>query len=186
MRRKDKKIYAFLYIILTLLLLADVWAIQTLKISLAGYWSDRILFWIWAAATIAFLVFFWKNIFTKIYFFVLLLGFILSIVAMMLPFYAILFASTGSERTMSYTPEDGKYRLQMIQSVMARPHLQIIKNKGLFEKVVVDTRVDFLKNDSIGYQDIREIEVLKDTKDSLILKFYSPSRVLIEAFAFKE
>ena len=167
-------------------MLADVWAIQTLKISLAGYWSDRVLFWIWISATVGFMFFLWKNIFTKIYLFALLLGFVLSIVAMMIPFYAIFFASTGKERTMNYSLQHTKYRAQMIQSVMARARLQIIKNKGLFEKVVVDTQADFLKNDSIGYKDIREIEVLKDTKDSLTLKFHSPSGVLIEAFSIKE
>ncbi|WP_144243234.1 hypothetical protein [Sphingobacterium sp. ML3W] len=166
-----------------MLLLADFFAIQKWKVSLAGYWSDRVLFWVWICSTLGFLIFFWKSLITKIYFFVLLLGLLLSIIAMMIPFYAILFSSTGIERVSSYTPDDGKYRLQLIGSVMARPRLQIIENQWILEKVVVDTDTEFLKNDlSIANERSFRIDILKDT---LILKVQSHSEIIVKRFILK-
>lgn len=184
-KENRRRMSLIIYVVLTLLLLADIAVICKYKVSLAGYWSDRVLFWIWLFATLPFLIFFRKNIVTKIYFAILLLGFLLSIAAMMLPFYAILFSSTGMERIVSYTPKESKYRMQVLGSVMGRPRLEVIENKGiLFEKVVISSDAEFLKNDKLktGYQVVSKIEVTKDNKENMTLKLYTPSDILIKRF----
>jgi len=142
--KTDRKlVYVASYLGITLLLLTDIVIILTWSVSFAGYWSDRGMFWIWILSTVAFLIFFWKSIYTKIYLGVLILGVFLSIAPMMLPFYGILFSSTGAERRSHYTPEHGKYRMQLIQSVMSAPRLQIIENRGLLEKILSILMLNF-------------------------------------------
>lgn len=176
------------YMLISLIMLIDIMVIVTWQISLAGYWSDRLVFWLWLLSTFPFLIVFWKSIYTKIYFIVLILGLLFSIAAMMLPFFGIVFSSTGLERRSYYTPDHGKYRVQLIQSVMARPRLQIIENKGIVEKVVLFTDADFLKNDHLkmGYESVIGLDVLKDTPDSLILKFYVPAKEIVKGFKRNE
>lgn len=182
--KNRKKIFFSAYMIMTMLLLVDITAILLWQISLAGYWTDRLVFWTWFLSTFAFLIVFWKSILTKIYLFVLILGVLMSIVPMMLPFYGILFSSTGMERRSYYTPEYGKYRVQLIQSVMSRPRLQIIENKGIVEQVILFTDADFLKSDhvKVGYESVIRLDVLKDSPDSLTLKFYTPSQEIEKSF----
>jgi hypothetical protein len=182
-----KKFYVA-YMLISLIMLIDITVILTWEISLAGYWSDRVVFWIWLLATLPFLIIFWKSIYTKIYFIVLILGLLLSIAAMMLPFFGILFASTGMERRSYYTPDTGKYRVQLIQSVMARPRLQIIENKGIVEKVVLFTDADFLKNGNLKmeYETVIGLDVLKDTPDSLVLKFHMPTKKIVKGFKLND
>lgn len=182
-----KKLY-IAYMLISLIMLIDITAILTWQISLAGYWSDRLVFWIWLLSTLPFLIIFWKSIYTKMYFIVLILGLLFSIAAMMLPFFGILFSSTGLERQAYYTPDKGKYRVQLIQSVMGRPRLQIIENKGVVEKVVLFTDADFLKNDNLkmGYESVIGLDVLQDTPDSLILQFHIPTKEIVKGFKLKE
>lgn len=182
-----KKFY-IAYMLISLIMLVDITVILTWQISLAGYWSDRLVFWIWLLTTLPFLIIFWKSIYTKIYCIVLVLGLLLSIAAMMLPFFGILFSSTGMERRSYYTPDSGKYRVQLIQSVMARPRLQIIENKGIVEKVVLFTDADFLKNDhlKVGYESVIGLDVLKDTPDSLVLEFHMPGKKIVKGFKLSD
>lgn len=182
-----KKFY-IAYMLISLIMLVDITVILTWQISLAGYWSDRLVFWIWLLTTLPFLIIFWKSIYTKIYCIVLVLGLLFSIAAMMLPFFGILFSSTGMERRSYYTPDTGKYRVQLIQSVMARPRLQIIKNKGIVEKVILFTDADFLKNDhlKVGYESVIGLDVLKDTPDSLVLEFHMPGQKIVKGFKLSD
>ncbi|MFD2903884.1 hypothetical protein [Sphingobacterium anhuiense] len=182
-----KKFY-IAYMLISLIMLVDITVILTWQISLAGYWSDRLVFWIWLLTTLPFLIIFWKSIYTKIYCIVLVLGLLFSIAAMMLPFFGILFSSTGMERRSYYTPDSGKYRVQLIQSVMARPRLQIIKNKGIVEKVILFTDADFLKNDhlKVGYESVIGLDVLKDTPDSLVLEFHMPGKKIVKGFKLND
>lgn len=182
-----KKFY-IAYMLISLIMLVDITVILTWQISLAGYWSDRLVFWIWLLTTLPFLIIFWKSIYTKIYCIVLVLGLLFSIAAMMLPFFGILFSSTGMERRSYYTPDSGKYRVQLIQSVMARPRLQIIKNKGIVEKVILFTDADFLKNDNlkVGYESVIGLDVVKDTPDSLVLEFHMPGKKIVKGFKLND
>ncbi|KQN35078.1 hypothetical protein ASE92_10665 [Pedobacter sp. Leaf41] len=174
---KTRKPFLIFYILITLSLLVDVMMVQKFKISLAGYWSDRVLFWFWAISTVAFLVVFWKNIFTKIYFGLIVLGFIISIIAMMLPFWAI----SRSDVAIS---ADGKYRLQVVRTVMTRPALEIIENNGLLEKVIAKNDIEFQRNDrlKVGYETISEVKFVSETSDSLTFDVRTPWRSNLISF----
>lgn len=172
------KIFLIFYLLISTLLIADVFLMQKLKISLAGYWSDRLLFWLWAFGTFTCLIVFWKSVFTKIYLALLIAGVILSILPMMLPFWAITLAVTGLERGDWVNPPEGKYRMQIIKSVMSKPQLQIIENMGLFEKIKATSDTEFLRNNNlkIGYESLKDIKLLQETSDSLKLKISTPWR----------
>lgn len=173
-----KRIFLIFYLLISLLLIADLLVMQKLKISLAGYWSDRLLFWFWAFGTLACLIVFWKSLLTKIYLALLVAGVILSILPMMLPFWAITLAATGLERGDWVSPPDGKYRVQIIKSVMSKPQLQVIENMGLFEKIRATTDTEFLRNNNlkIGYESLKDVKLLKETPDSLKLEISTPWR----------
>ncbi|WP_343558597.1 hypothetical protein [Sphingobacterium sp.] len=79
-----------LYIVITLLLGMDMLVYYLEKISLIGYYSDVLLFWIWLGLTMTVIVIFWKKILAKIMLSGLILGLICSILPMMLPFYTLM------------------------------------------------------------------------------------------------
>lgn len=184
--KKNKTHYLYGYLGLSLLFLLDFFAIQYYKVSLVGYWPDRVLFWLWFLATLVFIPLFWKSIFTKLYMTVLLAGLMLSIAAMMIPFFGIVFSSTGIERVGAYTLADGKYRLQIIQSVMGRPRLEVIERKFFLEKVVINSDTDFLANErfKLGQAPLLKVELIAHTQDSLHFKFYTIADVVTKAFPF--
>lgn len=182
--KKNKTYYLYGYLGLSFFFLLDFFAIQYFKVSLSGYWPDRILFWLWFLATLVFIPLFWKSIFIKLYMTVLLAGLILSIAAMMIPFFGIVFSSTGIERVGAYTVADGKYRLQIIQSVMGRPRLEVIERKFFLEKVVINSDTDFLANErfKLGYAPFLKVELIANTQDSLRFKFYTVADVITKTF----
>lgn len=179
-----KKQFLFLPMLLSMILITDIIASQEFRISIASYWSDRILFWIWALSPPHFVIVFWKQPVTKIYLSVLLTGLILGIIMMKTPFWTIFLSSTGLERTHSQESMDGKYRIQIISGVMIRKKLQIIENKGIIEKVIVENNADFLRNNrlKIGYEYIREVKFIKETPDSLTLRVNTPWRSNLVSF----
>ncbi|WP_026977759.1 hypothetical protein [Flavobacterium tegetincola] len=101
------------YIISLLLLLANVIGDALYKLSIAGYWSDRIMFWLWFFGTFYIIIKYWKKLATKIYFGILIAGIILSILPMAIPFFAIALSTTGGglHFKKQITPA---YRLQIV------------------------------------------------------------------------
>lgn len=185
---KRKRYFLFGYLVLSLLFLLDFLAIQYWKLSMAGYWSDRILFWAWLVATFFFIPIYWKSIFTKLYLGLLMAGLSLSIMAMLIPFFGIVYASTGFERLEHCTPETGRYRLQIIQSVMGKPRLEVVAARGLLEKVVINSDIDFLSDErfKLGYAGLLRVDLLADTPDSLSFKFYTGSGIHTKTFLLKD
>lgn len=176
-----KKIFFIFYILLSLLFITDVIAIQKFNISISGYWSDRFLGWIWVLNTLAFVIIFWKNTMTKIYLNAFLLGIALNIYTNTLPFSDIFLAATGLERFNNQQTLDGKYRVQLI---LTWPKLQIIRNIGHFEKVIVESDADFLKNNQlkIGYENIIKLELVKNGLDSITMQINSSWRKNVVTF----
>ncbi|SHG73637.1 hypothetical protein [Pedobacter caeni] len=168
------------YCLITLLLLTDIWLILYQKMSFAGYWSDRILFWLWTAGSIVVLCLFWKKIWTKIYLGVL----ITSTAFLVLSGTFILMVITGAGKTDDLSVKNNRYRVQLVNSMVTRPFLQIIKNKGLLEEVIINDNADLIRNPNlkIGYETIKEVRIIKETPDSLILKFTTPWRDVVKSY----
>jgi len=180
---KTKKPFLIFYLLITLLLIADVIAMYKLKISLAGYWSDRILFGIWVLGTLVLLTAFLKKYLSKFSLVLLILGLTLT-----LPFWIILFETTalgGSDKAKS---PDGKFRVELIGDFLKRPGLQIIENRGILEKVIDESDTEFLRNNDlkIGYETISDVKFSKVTPDSITLEVRTPWRLNLVSFKRKK
>ena len=165
------------YCVISFLLVANIAGDLFYQISVAGYWKDRILFWLWFFSTFLILIKFWKKLLTKIYFGLLVVGVILSILPMMVPFFAIILSSTGEglHFKKQITPE---YRLQVVgYSIMGRPLIEIMKNKGLLEKRIANTNINVFINDSteIRIWDIKDAKFLNETDSSIAIQFSADS-----------
>lgn len=169
----SNKLVLIVYIIISILLIGNIAGDLFYQISVAGYWTDRILFWLWFFGTFHIIIIFWKKLLTKIYFGLLAVGVILSILPMMLPFWAIVLSSTGRgiHLKKQITRE---YRLQVVgYSIMGRPLIEIIKNKGILEKRVANTNRNVFINDSIEINiwDIKDARFLNETDSSIAIQF---------------
>ena len=161
------------YCVITFLLVANIAGDLCCQISVAGYWNDRVLFWLWFFSTFFILITFWKKLLIKIYFGLLVVGVILSILPMMVPFWAIVLSSTGRgvHLIKQITPV---YRLQTVgYSIIGRPLIEIIKNKGILEKRVANTNRNVFINDSteIIIWDIKDARFLNQTDSSIAIQF---------------
>lgn len=133
MRKTILKAYAAISLLLTL----DVAAYCFYKISLRGYYSDVILFWLWFFGSIAVIILFWKKAMAKLLLGAMILALIGSILPMMLPFFALVFSTTPFGLRMTKDLNEN-YRAQIVgYSVMAHPVLQIIEKKGIVERQII-------------------------------------------------
>ncbi|WP_136669266.1 hypothetical protein [Flavobacterium sp. H122] len=157
------------YLIISFLLFLIFFLFIKSKTTIAGYWSERVLFWIWIIGTAIFCSTFWKYFATKIYAGILFLGIVLSILPMAIPFLAIILSTTGSGLRFNKKIND-KYRVQITSyGVMSTLLLEIDERHGLQEKEIYSERDGIRINDSTGY-DLWEIEDISynDENDSLI------------------
>ncbi|WP_426477100.1 hypothetical protein ACP3T3_17745 [Chryseobacterium sp. CBSDS_008] len=102
--------------------------------SFAGYYTDKIINWLWLAMTGFIIIRFWKKKVIKIYFGVLISGIVLSILPMMIPFFGILlyFSTVGCDQQISL---DDTYRMERGRpGALYNPMIMIYKKEGLFEK----------------------------------------------------
>ena len=125
------------YSAVSLLLVADIIVYCYYKVSLRGYYSDVILFWLWFFGSIAIIILFWKKTMAKLLLGAMILALIGSILPMMLPFFALVFSTTPFGLRMTKDLNEN-YRAQIVgYSVMAYPVLQIIEKKGIVERQII-------------------------------------------------
>lgn len=169
-----KKYWLIFYLIISILLLGNVISDSIYRFSVAGYWNDRVLFWLWFFGTFYILVIYWKKLLTKIYLGVLVLGIVLSVLPMAIPFFAIVLSTTGGglHFKKQITP---KYRVQIVgYGVMGRPLMEIVKNKGLLEKRIAQTNSGVTVNDStyIEIWEIKDAKYISETDSSISIQFF--------------
>ncbi|MCZ4244136.1 hypothetical protein [Pedobacter punctiformis] len=171
---KNKKNQLIAYFFLTALIVLNSCLYMGYKISFAGYWSDRILFLTWLLATLLLVINFWKKLWTKIYFWLLVAGFVLTVLPMGLPFFAILLSTTGSGRLKHFDLKNN-YRLQVVNyGVLGRPRLQLVADGILFDKIKLETSDEIELNDSTWF-DIRKAEsakLIKETDTNITVKYF--------------
>ena len=143
MRKMILKVYS----LISLLLIADIAAYYFYKISLRGYYSDVILFWIWFLGSITIIILFWKKIMAKLLLGAIVLALVMSILLMALPFFALVF-STTSHGLWVNKDLNKNYRAQIVgYSVMTYPVLQVIEKNGIIEKQIFQCGDRQLLND---------------------------------------
>lgn len=171
------------YILTTLLVLLDALAYYTKKISLIGYYSDAILFWIWLALSLTVIIVYWKKIFAKILLSGFLLALIVSILPMMLPFYTMLLSMSSMGLKIS-KDLNKNFRAQIVgYSVLGHPWLEIIEKRGLLEKRIIICLDNEINDESTDFRlgATKDIIFNQETDKmlSLTLFYGGPNRLII-------
>lgn len=135
------------YLILSLLLALDCLLYYFKLISLRGYYSDVVLYWLWFVTSFVVIVMFWKKLMAKLLLTGIILTIILSILPMMIPFYAWILSTTSLGLLIDKNLNEN-YRAQIVgYSVMASPWLEVIEKHGLLEKRILKSTDYQLMND---------------------------------------
>lgn len=126
------------YLVVTLIFLSEV-VLNFNKYSYTGYYTDKIISWLWLAMTIFIIIKLWKKKAIKAYFGLLVAGIILSILPMMIPFFALLSYFSTIDSYQRIQLEDN-YRIERHRpGALSKPQIAIYKQKGLFEKKIGKT-----------------------------------------------
>jgi hypothetical protein len=102
--KNKKQILIRVYQFICALIALNVVLYYFWQMSFTGYWSDRIIFWIWLIVTPIVVFLFWKKLWAKIYFWLLVAGLILTILPMAIPFFAIYLSGSGRGRLKHFLP----------------------------------------------------------------------------------
>lgn len=145
----NKKIILRFYLILSAISILDCALYYFKAISLRGYYSDAILFWLWLFMSFVIIIVFWKKLLAKLLLVALVITFALSIIAMMLPFYALVNSTTSLGLYIDKNLNEN-YRVQIVgYSPMVYPWLEVIEKKGIFEKRVIKCDDSQIMNDNL-------------------------------------
>ena len=99
-----------------------------------GYYTDKIINWLWLGFTLIVINRFWKTKAIKIYFFSLLSFLLLSILPMAIPFFGILFYFTTID-DYQQIKLNSEYRIERTQQhALSMSRIYIYKRIGIFEK----------------------------------------------------
>ncbi len=145
----NKKIILRFYLILSAISILDCALYYFKAISFRGYYSDAILFWFWLFSSFVIIIVFWKKLLAKLLLVCIIITFALSIIAMMLPFYALLNSTTSLGLYIDKNLNEN-YRAQIVgYGPMVYPWLEIIEKKGLFEKRIIKCTDSEIMNDNL-------------------------------------
>jgi len=184
----NKKTIFRIYLFISALIILNSCLYAFAKMSFAGYWSDRILFWIWIAVTPFIIILYWKKLVTKLYFGFLILCLILSILPMGILFFGIILSGTGSGRLNHFNLENN-IRIQTVAyGVMSRPRVQIVKDGFLFDKIKLEDQDEIEKNDStwLEVRDAINAQLVKETDTSITVKYFFENDTVQTVHEFQE
>jgi hypothetical protein len=199
-----KQILIWVYLFVSALITLDVVLYCFWQMSFTGYWSDRVIFWIWLLLTPVVTFSFWKKLWAKIYFGLLVVGLILSILPMAIPFFGILLSGSGSGRLNHFNLENN-IRIQTVgYGVMGRPRVQIVKDGLLFDKIKFEDGDEIGANDVISIKpedakngeeqelpafairDAKNIKLIKEADTSITVKCFFEKATVETIYRFKE
>lgn len=149
-QNKKSRIILRVYLILSSLFALDCLLYFNRLISLRGYYSDVVLYWLWFLTSFVVIVVFWKKITAKLLLAGIILAIILSILPLMMPFYAWILSTTSLGLMIDKNLNE-KYRAQIVSySAMAPPWLEVIEKHGLLEKRILKSTDYQLMNDNLN------------------------------------
>lgn len=170
----NKKKLLLLYLSISFVLTLDCFLYYFKRISLRGYYSDVIVFWLWLFMSFAVIVVFWKKILAKLLFAGLLATLIVSIIPMMIPFYGLILSTTPFGLNMNKNLNE-KYRAQIVgYSVMTAPWLEVIEKNGIIEKRIfkcTDSQL-MADNPEIKIRTAKNIVFNKETDSTITLTLF--------------
>jgi hypothetical protein len=139
-----------------------------------GYYTDKIINWLWLGFTLIIINRFWKTKAIRIYFYSLLTFLLLSVLPMAIPFFGILFYFTTIDDYQQISL-NSEYRIERTkQQAMSLTRVYIFKKKGIFEKNICRP----------GYSEIIEnvlnLEQFKNTFDEKKLTIQDAKLVSVD------
>jgi ABC-type transport system involved in multi-copper enzyme maturation permease subunit len=173
-QNKKSTIVLRVYLILTLLLAIDCLLYYYKLISLRGYYSDVVLYWLWFLTSFVVIILFWKKVIAKLLLGGIILAIILSILPLMMPFYALILSTTSLGLRIDKNLNKN-YRAQIVSySAMAAPWLEVIEKHGLFEKRILKSTDYQLMNDdlNIKIRTAKDIIFNHETDSTLTLTLF--------------
>lgn len=173
-QKKKTRIILRIYMILSALLVLDCLLYYSRFISLRGYYSDVVLFWLWFATSYVVIVLFWKKLMAKLLLSGLILALVLSIIPMGIPFYAFILSNTSFGLLMDKNLNKN-YRAQIVgYSVMAYPWLEVLEKNGPIEKRVFRiTDSELTNNDTnLAIRTVKDILFNQETDSTLTLTLF--------------
>ncbi|MBT30959.1 MAG: hypothetical protein CMO01_14970 [Thalassobius sp.] len=106
------------------------------EISYRGYWTDRILFWIWFSLTTYIIYYYWNKKIIKIYVGALISFIILSMLPMMIPFIIIITTITGTDRSCHQEISKNISIQESTKSPITIPKIQVVEKTWLIDRVI--------------------------------------------------
>ncbi|MBL0736582.1 hypothetical protein JI750_06770 [Flavobacterium sp. GN10] len=171
---QSKKIILRVYFIICALFVLDCLLYYFQEISLRGYYSDVVLSWLWLISSFVIIIVFWKKLMAKLLLVAIIGTFAISIMAMMMPFFALLLSST-SLGLYQNIDLNKNYRAQIVgYSAMGRPWFEVIEKKGLLEKRIIKCTDSQLMNDDldIKIRTAKDIIFKNETDNTLTLTLF--------------
>ncbi|TDX87297.1 hypothetical protein [Epilithonimonas xixisoli] len=145
---------------------------------LRGYYTEKAIAWIWILFTLAFIIGFWKSRKIKIYFFLIVVLLILSLLPMLLPFYAMVFYLTDTE-DYQQIKIDNQFRLETTRHhPMSKARVYIYENHfGLFEKNIARPDYQEIITQTLSTKNhpdltpIQNVKIIAQNSDSIGLEY---------------
>ncbi|AZA82013.1 hypothetical protein C1637_24390 [Chryseobacterium lactis] len=169
-----------LYSIVSLIFLTEV-ILSFNHYSFSGYYTDKIINWIWLAMTLFMIIWFWKKKIMKAYFVFLAFTILLSMLPMMIPFFALVnyFSTLDDYQQIQL---DDTYRIERTRpNVLHKPQISVYKKEGIIEKGIYQTPYlfivekvfqDHFTNDIEGEnQPIQKARLVDVNKDSIGIEY---------------
>lgn len=185
---EKKQVLIRFYLFISALVVLNVALYCFWQMSFVGYWSDRVIFWIWLLLTPVTTFCFRKKIWTKIYFWLLVGGLILTVIPMAIPFFGILLSASGSGRLNHFSLEN-HIRVQTVgYGVMGRPRIQLVRDTFLFDKILLEDSDEIKKNDStwLEVRNAKSAKLISQTDSSMTIKYFFEKDTLQAEHMLKE
>lgn len=170
----DKKKLLRIYYIICALFVLDSLLYYFKEISLRGYYSDVVLSWLWLISNFVIIIVFWKKLLAKLLLAAITITFAISIMAMMMPFFALLLSSTSLGLHLN-KDLNKNYRAQIVgYSAMGHPWLEIIEKKGILEKRIFKCTDYQLMDDNLNIKisTAKDIIFKSETNNTLTLTLF--------------
>lgn len=163
MKMLKNKHILYLFLLSSVLLMLDIFLYWNYKISFAGYYTDCVVFWVWIISFCITIKNYWKETIAKIGLGFLVLGLVLSIIPMGLPFFGLMIFATGGGAYYKTNLND-TYRFQSVHyGFMGRPQSYLIEKKHFFfEKEVSHLPID--------WEGLKEVSLVNENDEYLNIK----------------
>ncbi|WP_207435982.1 hypothetical protein [Sabulibacter ruber] len=148
-----------IYFLLSSFLLVNLGLYLSYGISISGYWSDRIVYWIWLLSTLLLIERYWNKKGIKIYASSLGALIILSMIPFMIPFTVIIFTGFGLDRSYSKTLDGGISIQVSTKSFLGGPTVEVIEQMGGFEKLVGTVNGWHIVNEGVHLDEAQDLKL---------------------------